>query len=106
MLIEDILTARGYAVTVANNRAQLDEALQLDCWTLAITDTGFATFEEMQRWNVDRIILCTGMPKADLADMFPHMPYIEKPCSAADFDAVLGGAEQPTCDHSSSGAVA
>lgn len=89
MLIEDILTARGYQVTVANTRAQLESALKLDCWTLAVADTGLATFEEMQSWQVDRIILCTGKPKDYVEEFFPHIPYVAKPCGAEDFDAVL-----------------
>jgi len=91
MLIEDILASRGYAVTVVNTRAQLEQALKQDCWTLAVADTNLASFDEMQAWPVDRIVLCSGNPQDYLAEHFPHMPFVSKPCAAEDFDAVLWG---------------
>ena len=107
MLIEDILADRGYDVTVVNTRAQLQEALKLDCWTLAVTDTDLATFDEMQHWNVDRVVLCTGKTEAVIREEFPFMPFVLKPCCAEDFDKILGDRHGRTnSDTSSSGASA
>ena len=91
MLIEDILVDRGFVVSIANTRAQLDAALADPAgWSLVVIDTDLATGEEMKAWNVTKIVLCTGRPADELADRFPNIPYVSKPCSAEDFDVVLG----------------
>ena len=105
MLVEDILSDRGFAVCVANTRAQLDAALADPAgWSLVVIDTDLATCEEMKSWNADRIVLCTGRPAEELRDRFPNIPYVSKPCSAKDFDAFLGANHaRTTSDTSSSG---
>lgn len=89
VLIEDILQARGYAVTVANNRQQLEEALTTDRFELAVTDTDLASYPEMRAWNIDNIILCSGKPRAALEAEFPGLPRVLKPFAEDDFDALL-----------------
>ena len=107
MLIEDILAGRGYAVSIANTRAQLDAALADPAgWSLIVIDTDLAACEEMKSWSADRIVLCTGRPADELKDRFPNIPYVSKPCCAGDFDAILGGSSARTdSDNPSSGAT-
>lgn len=90
MMIEDILLSRGYEVTVVNTRDQLEDAVRQDGWTLAVADTDLATYDEMQQWNVEQIVLCTGRTADAIAEEFPGMPFVSKPCNAEDFDRVLG----------------
>ena len=88
-LIEDILIDRGYCVTVVNTRQQLEEALT-QRWDLAVADTDLASATDMASWNVQRVVLCTGQPADAVAEEFPGIPFIAKPCNADDFEAVLG----------------
>lgn len=107
MLIEDILADRGYVVSIANARVQLDAALADPAgWSLVVIDTDLATYDEIKSWNVDHIVLCTGRPADELTDRFPNIPYVSKPCSAEDFDAVLGRSNaRADSDNPSSGAT-
>lgn len=100
VLIEDILQARGYAVTVANNRQQLDEALLKDRFTLAVTDSDLADHLQMCAWDIDHIVVCSGNSKAYLEAQFPGLPKILKPFAEQDFDALLNlirPSSQPLC---------
>ena len=89
-LVEDVLSARGYEVTVVNTRSQLEEKLQLDRFALAVSDTDLASFDEMQSWNIDRIVICSGQSEAVLAAEFPNMCHVSKPFSEGDLIAALG----------------
>lgn len=41
-MIEDILTRRGYAVTVVNRRNHLEKTIHVDGWSLVVSDTDVA----------------------------------------------------------------
>lgn len=90
IMIEDILTRRGYAVTVVNRRNHLEQIVHVDGWSLVVSDTDLATYEEMTTWNARKIVLCSCRTHADLTEAFPGMSYITKPCLEDDFDRVLG----------------
>lgn len=89
VLIEDILRARGYEVTVVNTRSQLLEATAHHHFALAVSDTDLASPAEMRAWNVDHLVICSGKPRVALEEEFPGLPYILKPFSERDFDEVL-----------------
>ena len=88
-LVEDILRSRGYDVTVVNTRSQLQEKLTHGRYALAVTDTDLATLDEMQTWNVDQIVICSGKPAPELEAEYPHMPYVTKPFVDEDLIAVI-----------------
>ena len=90
-LVEDVLRARGYDVTVVNTRKQLQERLAEDRYALAVTDTGLASFEEMQSWQVDRIVICSGKSPSTLEREFPRIPYVTKPFAEEDLVTVIEG---------------
>jgi CheY-like chemotaxis protein len=96
VLIEELLRDLGYEVTVVNSRAQLEGALGHGRYDLAVSDTDLASFEDMQTWKVDRIVLCSGKPRDYLAAAFPKMRYVTKPFTELDLrEAITEGGSGP-----------
>ncbi len=89
MLIEEALIQHGYSVTVANNATTLAEALELKWYELAITDTNLASYGEIQKWNVDRVIICSGKDESYIHENYPGLELLPKPFLEEELAGIL-----------------
>ena len=87
--IEDILVERGFEVVSVSNRQHLEHALAAGPYTVIITDTDLATYDEMRTWEAGAVIVCSGRPLDVLQEQFPGMTVVSKPFTANDLATVL-----------------
>ncbi len=83
--IEDILVARGFEVVSVSTRKNLDLALQNGRYAVIVTDTDLVTFDEIQGWPSEQIIICSGKQLSTLQDEFPGIAIVPKPFETKHF---------------------
>jgi len=90
-LVEEVLGEHGFDVTVVNARSDLNAVLDGASWDLIVSDTDFASPENMLRWPTERLVVCSGKPIADLERAFPGVRLVPKPFSDDELLAAATG---------------